>query len=434
MASQEALRSLWLEGKEGGLCGREQAKAWALREVWRSEGKGKYGMVTFVASRLVKMKDGVPRGDAPTVNSVKEFFEKIDEDPDWFPGKHCGKPRGPKRLLTGVRVTAIASAAKRIKAEDDEVTYGAAVAACPKATLNPETNEPCDKKLVYRVFREKCCDEGAEDTWGHWDRLAQQALDDPAKKRRVTFGEHMSALRHTANWFFQHIVWVDLCASILPTTQRKNKELKVARKGKKGWMSKSKRRTVQNMKLAASKAKISSSDTVKVWFVPILTRGKLHIEALPASFPGETEEGAAEMVNKVRAALNIRFQGSTAPKILFTDRGNGFYDSSTGNITASYKEALRANGLKAFFGDNASVQPGQLQDFLLHETAMAWMRDRLKKTLPRKPWEETAEQYVSRLKKCAEHCNNKYEIENLCKEVPWRVDELLKRDGDRLPK
>ena len=140
------------------------------------------------------------------------------------------------------------------------------------------------------------------------------------------------------------------------------------------------------------------------------------------------------MVNKVRAALNIRFQGGTAPKILFTDRGNGFYDSSTGNITASYKEALRANGLKAFFGDNASVQPGQLQDFLLHETAMAWMRDRLKKTLPRKPWDETAEQYVSRLKKCAEHCNNKYDIENLCKEVPWRVDELLKRDGDRLPK
>ena len=38
------------------------------------------------------------------------------------------------------------------------------------------------------------------------------------------------------------------------------------------------------------------------------------------------------------------------------------------------------------------------------------------------------------LKKCAEHCNNKYDIENWCKEVPCRVDELLKRDGDRLPK
>ena len=90
--------------------------------------------------------------------------------------------------------------------------------------------------------------------------------------------------------------------------------------------------------------------------------------------------------------------------------------------------------LKAFFGDDASIQPGQLQDFLPHETAMAWVRDRLKKTLPSKPWEETVEAYVSRLKQCAAHCNSKYNIENLCKEVPWRLAELLKRGGDRIPK
>ena len=141
MASQEALRSLWLEGKGGGLCGREQAKAWALREVWRSEEKGKHGMITFVASRLVKMKDGAPRGGAPTVNAVKEFFEKIDEDPDWFPGEHCGKPRGPKRLLTGVRVTAIQSAAKRIKAEDDEVAEHLAVDVAPTADKQVATHD-----------------------------------------------------------------------------------------------------------------------------------------------------------------------------------------------------------------------------------------------------------------------------------------------------
>lgn len=40
MASQEDLASLWLEAPEGKLCGREQAKAWALREVWRADEKG----------------------------------------------------------------------------------------------------------------------------------------------------------------------------------------------------------------------------------------------------------------------------------------------------------------------------------------------------------------------------------------------------------
>ena len=38
MAAQEALQKLWLEGWDDRLCGREQAKAWALREVWQEEG------------------------------------------------------------------------------------------------------------------------------------------------------------------------------------------------------------------------------------------------------------------------------------------------------------------------------------------------------------------------------------------------------------
>ena len=42
-SSQDLLRSAWLEGKDGGLPGREQAKAWALREVWRDAGKADHG-------------------------------------------------------------------------------------------------------------------------------------------------------------------------------------------------------------------------------------------------------------------------------------------------------------------------------------------------------------------------------------------------------
>ena len=36
---QDMLRSAWLGAKDGGLSGREQAKAGALREVWRGDGK-----------------------------------------------------------------------------------------------------------------------------------------------------------------------------------------------------------------------------------------------------------------------------------------------------------------------------------------------------------------------------------------------------------
>ena len=80
------------------------------------------------------------------------------------------------------------------------------------------------------------------------------------------------------------------------------------------------------------------------------------------------------MVTRVRAASYIRLQGGTAPKILFTDRGNGFYVSGTGRITPGYDAALKTHNLRAYFGNDASIQPGQLQEVMLHETAVSWTR------------------------------------------------------------
>ncbi len=36
-------------------------------------------------------------------------------------------------------------------------------------------------------------------------------------------------------------------------------------------------------------------------------------------------------------------------------------------ITPEYKEALAEHGPRAYYGDDASVQPGSLQEVLLHE-------------------------------------------------------------------
>jgi len=44
MATQEDLKTLWLHDQNGRLCAREQAKARALREVWREEGKVDHGL------------------------------------------------------------------------------------------------------------------------------------------------------------------------------------------------------------------------------------------------------------------------------------------------------------------------------------------------------------------------------------------------------
>ena len=112
--------------------------------------------------------------------------------------------------------------------------------------------------------------------------------------------------------------------------------------------------------------------------------------------------------------------------------GKGFYQTATGKITVAYKKALAAHGFQAALGDDASIQPGRLQEMMLHETAVSWMRRRLASTLPAKPWEETRQEYASRLKACCDEINRDLDVEALCRAFPRRIQNLVKKQGGRL--
>ena len=114
------------------------------------------------------------------------------------------------------------------------------------------------------------------------------------------------------------------------------------------------------------------------------------------------------------------------------DGDDGFYNAGTGGITDTYRAALRTHGLQAFFATDASIQPGQLQELMLHETAVSWMRTRLARTTPRMSWEETPEQYGTRLKACAAYINAHHDVQQLCRDLPKRLQELDELAGDRL--
>ena len=82
--------------------------------------------------------------------------------------------------------------------------------------------------------------------------------------------------------------------------------------------------------------------------------------------------------------------------------------------------------------DNASKQPGNLQELMLHETAVAWLRKRLAETVPRKAWLETRDAFSARLKTCCEGVNRDLDVEGLCGDFPKRVAKLRSRQGGRL--
>ena len=163
--------------------------------------------------------------------------------------------------------------------------------------------------------------------------------------------------------------------------------------------------------------------------------GKLHTKALPEDFSSKNAPGADVLVQKVRAALNIRFQGGgqQTPTVVWTGRGRGFYDGAS-KITSRYKAALHGNDLKSFWGDDASALPGKLQEVHLHETAVSWLRYQLMISIPNVEWKEAREQYTARSKACCAKINQSYDVDGLCRAFLRRIQALIDSDGDRISK
>jgi hypothetical protein len=422
-----SLRDLWKAGKDGCLSPLEQSRAWALREVYREMEIPEKKLYTKIADKLTKTGGG-----QPTSRAVLLLFEKVDNDDDWFPGK-IEEGRGRKPALTGLARSAIKRSAEAMKRSGSEPTYARILSSCPEAVKNLATSKPVSKRRVYDIFENECHDDGADRPWKNRRRLTKTALPDDVMKKRLEWQRFMVGLGHTAEWWHKNVIWIDLCSSILPTSEKKATQQALARKGGRGWMSPGCQEYSRNLRGKKECLKQNSSDTLKVWWMPVLMRGKFHVEFF-ADFPGECPEGAEMAAERLGPILNIRFPNETKPKIVMTDKGRGFYHGFTSKMTDEYKAGLQSVGLRAFMGEDAGRQPGDLQDLMLHETAVAWMRALLQTSCPARPWQESREDYKWRLQEACRQVNAEYDVEGLCKELPDRLEELKKREGDRLKK
>ena len=99
---------------------------------------------------------------------------------------------------------------------------------------------------------------------------------------------------------------------------------------------------------------------------------------------------------------------------------------------ASEDSDWRSPLLKAFWGDDASVQQGHLQEVMLHQTAVSWLRHRLTTTVPAKAWEEAPLAFVTRLRQCCAEINSSLDVDGLCRDFPSRIQKLVDKKGGRL--
>ena len=278
---QEHLQKAWQEGKAGSLSPSAQAKAWAYREVWREEGKSLHGLNEHVAARVYKVKQPGQRAKHPSGVAIAQLYNRIDEDPDWFPGKNAAQNGGRKRALSAQQANAIATSAMALKERRVEPTFPLIAGLCPNAVLNPTTGEAVHPDRVYEVFKTKCHDGDPNEPWKHQARLSKKALTDEQKNKRVVFGRYIEDdVGHRDEWYFRRCIWTDLCNKILPLSEKKASQMALAKKGKKGWVSDSHKDHSRNLRGGTETLKQKSWDTIRVWWAPILAQGKLHVVLL----------------------------------------------------------------------------------------------------------------------------------------------------------
>ena len=103
------LKELWRGGQDGRLSPWEVAKALGFREASKELHGGEPNL-PWIASRVTKIGGG-----HPSAQSLWELFAKIDADPEWYPGKHNGKRRGPKPLFNAAKRLCVARSAMAAK-------------------------------------------------------------------------------------------------------------------------------------------------------------------------------------------------------------------------------------------------------------------------------------------------------------------------------
>ena len=107
----------------------------------------------------------------------------------------------------------------------------------------------------------------------------------------------------------------------------------------------------------------------------------------------------------------------------------------TAAATDAYQKAVAKAGFRLYTGPDASAQPAEIGDILLHETAVACFKKALSKKTPEVPaWQETRDHFARRVKAVVRECNANYNFRLLCCEYLERLRLLVEREGDRLRK
>ena len=162
-----------------------------------------------------------------------------------------------------------------------------------------------------------------------------------------------------------------------------------------------------------------------MWWFMVLTRGKIRLHIMGDQHTWRLNgEGMSAFVEQLPGILR-EMLGDAAPKprVIFSERGPGLYNTGTGIIVHAYKNALKKQGFRPWAGDDATWQPPDVPDVLLHETAAGWVRKYFQKH-PR-TWHAEQEANVRSFREALQQCETcpGCPALGIWPASPWRQDE-----------
>jgi hypothetical protein len=434
MTSQTDLSLLWNHAPKGRLSPLEQTKAFAMREVMKKTGDGEVNFSTIADFVATVGKPGKPV-QHPSREAIRLLFSRIDSADGWFPGKSFQTRFGPEPLLTATKRKQIATTAMTLKKAGEEPTPAAVVLKCPRSTFNPVTRLPFSNESIRDIFTTECYDISPHNPWIFQRCLQKTWLPEPVRELRFQYAKRELLKLRTPVWYFNNLLWFDPCHSIIPAGPKKAADQNQLQKGSRRYISNDAKMYSRNLRAPAyAKSQCGWGDRRFRW-VLLLTRGRIHVEVMPEGW-AEDAAGLAIFVERLPTILDdILGKKVAKPKVLFSDRGSAMFTPRTGIAQVAYADAAEAAGFRLYTGRDASAQPADLADVLLHETAISCFRKALNKAKPKvKPWKETWVQFRSRVRRVESQANKNCDFRLLCCEYPTRLQVLKEKAGDRLKK
>ena len=432
MAAHADMAAIWQSAPPGKLSPLQQMRAVALRDAVRDIQGASAVNMKWIADRLTLAGGG---NHHPTRQAVRKLLQRVDADKKWYPGKAYRVRNGPRPRLTKAKRRAIAAAMMSAKKSGEEPSPALALQRCPGATKNPATSLPFSPRHIRRVLLEDCYDISPDHPWRYQRCLQKTWISPEMRGQRLAWARAELAKGYSDTWHFDNVIWLD------PQFQGQ------ARGGEEGggsgagaawhkrYLSDNAKEYSRNLRGKKYAATQNSWGDTRFRYVVVLTRGKLHVEVMPDGWK-ETGDDLACFVAKLPRILS-RMLGRTAskPKVLFTDRGPGMFIPNTGHATGPYLAAVQKRGFSLYTGPDASSQPADIPDVLLHETAVSLFKRELSRERPCRPaWKETREEFVARVSKAAAETNRRCNLHRLCCGYLKRLQLVVEKKGDRLKK